>query len=410
MNLYNENNPKAAAWIRELINLKLIPNGTVDTRSITDISPADLAGFTQCHFFCGISGWSLALRLAGVPDTKRLWTGSAPCQPFSDAGLGKGFDDERHLWPAWFRLVRECKPDLIIGEQVSSKAALSWFDGVCSDLEGEGYACGALDLCAAGIGETGHPLTQESAAILRALAERTDISDALREQLLASAETVAGLLVGGPHIRSRLYWMAYAQSQLGAWSERDRNATGSARLANGRAEGDRWNGEAGGSSSQHCGLGIPDRTGREQGIIAATGARHGDSVESAGGLGCGMGDTIQPRLEGHAGDGDHGDQPRRERAVTTRPVATAGRASHWGDFDILPCLDGKARRVESGAFPLVAGLPGGVGHSSDPSAPITVQEANATPEGRVMRLHGYGNALCIPVAVEFIETVMEILP
>ena len=47
-----------------------------------------------------------------------VWTGSCPCQPFSSAGLRAGSDDPRHLWPAWFRLIRECRPDTVFGEQV----------------------------------------------------------------------------------------------------------------------------------------------------------------------------------------------------------------------------------------------------------------------------------------------------
>ena len=50
---YNENDPRAAAWLRELIKDGLIPKGEVDERSIADVEPGDLAGYTQCHFFAG---------------------------------------------------------------------------------------------------------------------------------------------------------------------------------------------------------------------------------------------------------------------------------------------------------------------------------------------------------------------
>jgi DNA (cytosine-5)-methyltransferase 1 len=161
---YNENDPRAAAWLRELIKGDHIARGDVDERSIADVTPADLAGYTQCHFFAGIGGWSYALRLAGWDDSRHVWTGSCPCQPFSQAGRGKGLADERHLFPAWFHLISQCKPAVIFGEQVASPAGLGWLDLVQAYLEDADYAVGAADLCAAG--------------------------------------------VGAPHIRQRLYWVA----------------------------------------------------------------------------------------------------------------------------------------------------------------------------------------------------------
>lgn len=55
---YNEIDPFAAAWLRQLIKAGLIADGEVDERSITEIQPADLVGFDQCHFFAGIGGLS----------------------------------------------------------------------------------------------------------------------------------------------------------------------------------------------------------------------------------------------------------------------------------------------------------------------------------------------------------------
>lgn len=171
---YNENDPRAAAWLRELIKQGHIAAGDVDTRSIVDVTPNDLDGYTQCHFFAGIGGWSLALRYAGWPDSRPVWTGSCPCQPFSSAGEQAGFIDERHLWPAWFWLIRQRKPVRVYGEQVASAAGRAWFDFVSLDMEALGYAIGSHDLCAAG--------------------------------------------VGAPHIRQRLYWMA--DSDSARWGER----------------------------------------------------------------------------------------------------------------------------------------------------------------------------------------------
>ena len=166
---YNEIDPYAAQWLRNLIDAGHIAAGVVDTRSIMEVQPDDLKGFTQCHFFAGIGVWSYALRLAGWDDSRPVWTGSCPCQPFSAAGKGTGFDDDRHLWPELHRLIRQCRPPVVFGEQVASKDGLEWLDAVQADLEASGYASAAVDMCAAGI--------------------------------------------GAPHIRQRLYWVGHSQYQ-----------------------------------------------------------------------------------------------------------------------------------------------------------------------------------------------------
>lgn len=149
---YNEIDPYAVQWLKNLIAAGLIADGEVDNRSIEEVSPDDLKGFTQCHFFAGIGGWSFAARLAGWADDEPLWTGSCPCQPFSAAGKRGGTSDERHLWPVFFKLIKECRPSAVAGEQVASKLGYEWLTGVRSDLESEGYAVGAVDLCAASVG------------------------------------------------------------------------------------------------------------------------------------------------------------------------------------------------------------------------------------------------------------------
>jgi DNA (cytosine-5)-methyltransferase 1 len=149
---YNEIDPYAAQWLRNLISAGHIAPGDVDERSIVDVRPDDLDGYTQCHFFAGIGGWSLALRIAGWPDNEPVWTGSCPCQPLSVAGKRKGHADERHLWPAFHRLIAERLPPAVFGEQVASKDGREWLAAVRADLEADGYACGAADLCAASKG------------------------------------------------------------------------------------------------------------------------------------------------------------------------------------------------------------------------------------------------------------------
>jgi DNA (cytosine-5)-methyltransferase 1 len=176
VNYYNEIDPGAAAWLRELIKQGRIPPGEVDTRSIADVSPNDIREFVQCHFFAGVGGWSRALELAGWPASRPVWTGSCPCQPFSQAGEQRGTEDARHLWPELFRLIKACNPSICFGEQVASSAGREWFDGIRTDLEGVAYEVGGSDLCAAGI--------------------------------------------GSPQIRQRLYWIAVAGGMGNALRER----------------------------------------------------------------------------------------------------------------------------------------------------------------------------------------------
>lgn len=165
---YNDNEPYVCSWLENLIGAGQISGGRVDRRPIQDVQPSDLADYKRAHFFAGIAGWDLALQLAGWPTDREVWTGSCPCQPFSVAGKRKGTSDERHLWPEWFRLIKECKPATIFGEQVASKAGREWLAGVFADLEGVGYAVAGADLCAAGF--------------------------------------------GAAHIRQRLYWVAYTDT------------------------------------------------------------------------------------------------------------------------------------------------------------------------------------------------------
>lgn len=150
--LYNENEPYAVEWLRNLSRAGHIAAGDVDPRDVRELRPDDVRGQRQVHFFAGLGGWSYALRLARWPDTLPVWTGSCPCQPFSQSGLKKGFEDERHLWPTWFSLIEKCRPAVIFGEQIAGPDGLKWLDLVFSDLEGAGYAVGAADTCAAGVG------------------------------------------------------------------------------------------------------------------------------------------------------------------------------------------------------------------------------------------------------------------
>lgn len=149
---YNEHDKFCAQWLRNLIAAGHIADGDVDDRDIQEVKPDDLEGYTQVHLFAGIGGWSYALRLAGWPDDRPVWTGSCPCQPFSCAGKRKGKADPRHLWPEMWRLVAKRRPAVVLGEQVASADGCEWLAGVFADLDAMGYRVAGADLCAAGVG------------------------------------------------------------------------------------------------------------------------------------------------------------------------------------------------------------------------------------------------------------------
>ena len=82
-------------------------------------------------------------------------TGGFPCQPFSVAGKQKGRDDNRYLWPEMFRLIKEIKPEFVIGENVQGLVNLQngmVLRQVQDDLEGEGFEVQCFLIPASGIG------------------------------------------------------------------------------------------------------------------------------------------------------------------------------------------------------------------------------------------------------------------
>lgn len=304
---YNEFDPAAAAWLRELIAAGLIAPGDVDERSIKDVQPDDLRGYAQCHWFAGVGVWSHALRRAGWPDERPVWTGSCPCQPFSPAGKGLGFEDPRHLWPDWLRLIAECRPDSIFGEQ--SAAAGLWLDLVRADLEARSYAFGCPDLPAAGFAQ-------------------------------------------GAHIRQRFYWVADAD-HAERWADLAPRNVGDW-PAPGRVEG---HGEPGAGGAAG-GLAERDRCGQPEQPECHGGATRGDGT---------VGDDALRRSD-HVGLGHHHHQgfpvgswgPDERGAVRVEGAALGASGALLG-CDWLLCHDARIRPVEAGTFPLAATSPERVG-------------------------------------------------
>ncbi len=383
---YSEFDPKAAAWLRELIKQGHIADGIVDERDLWDVSPTDLKGFTQVHLCAGIGVWSYALRRSGWEDSTECWTASFPCQPFSAAGKGKGFADERHLWPAGHFLIAECRPAVVFGEQVASKDGLDWLDLVQADLEGSGYACGAVDLCAAGLG-----------------------APHIRQRLYWTAERLADAAGSGQPGESR---GSEAQGQRA--SERggesglvglehapsdgriERRAEPSGRgAAGGHGDGgladatDQRHERSGASRGRGLGLANDSSTrgGRGASRVELGRLRDAERVADAGSIG-----RVGRQGPSERGEHDRADAGRLEGDNGPVGVGEVGDGSRrpgptnglWRDADWLFCRDGKWRPVESGTFPLVDGSP-----------------------QRVGRLRGYGNAIVAPAAQAFIEAYLD---
>lgn len=387
MNYYNDNDPYACAWLRELISAGLIPNGIVDERSIGSINPDDLAGFYQCHFFAGIGGWSRALELAGWDEP--CWTGSCPCQPFSQAGKRKGTDDHRHLWPEFARLIRACNPSIIFGEQVASADGRKWLAGVFLDLEGMGYRRAGADLCAAGVS-----------------------APQQRQRLFWVASAKGQQPHGGGYPRGgrgqppngSTNHMASSSKGLEGWSEQSiqqefpafERGSYVSRVAGTQHDDGRFalprKAQGGIVNGRLRKLEHPTRHGREQ-----------RGTESSGrSIACGCGScNLASAHKFH--DNRTGFGSSNDRGQLNRPPTLQG---FWDNFELVHCRDEKFRRIEPGSQPLVARLPKGMVYGSDPSVPIDPQ---ATAEARVMRLKGYGNSIVPQVAAEFVRAYLEVV-
>ena len=430
---YNENDAYPAQWLRNLAAAGHIAPGTVDERSVNDLDPKELAGFTQAHFFAGIGGWSRALRLAGVPDHFPVWTGSCPCQPFSAAGKRGGADDQRHLWPAWFRLIRLRRPPTIFGEQVASKDGLKWFDAVRADLEAEGYAVAAADLCAASLGaphirqrlffvadssggrwdgrapdarrgqeqRAAAPRPSEARELAHAESHRAGHAEPERvgrSAAILEAHGAIGSVAYASSARAGRYPRAAPGPQAGVSGPRgaDGELGGDVPVAGGAvgklalsssAERGSWRagrqGETGArahaepSGSGADGL-VDDPAGTRP--LSAGEGPEGEARDQARLRGLERG-----RRAGLAGDvDDPRPQGRIERwnGADQLPARAAGLGGFWSNADWLPCRDGKARPVEPGPQQMADGFAESVGRLRPGiSAALTEEIVDACDEG-----------------------------
>jgi DNA (cytosine-5)-methyltransferase 1 len=392
---YNECDPFAADWLEELIKEGAIARGEVDRRKIEEVTAADVRGFAQCHFFAGIGGWSAALRLAGWPDDRPVWTGSCPCQPFSAAGAQVGGNDPRHLWPTWFRLIRESRPAVVFGEQVAAAINHGWIDLVFDDLEREGYACGAVDLPACGVGAFHIRqrvwFVADSGAIADGVADTFDNrtgrptaaesrGDGAHDGIPGAHGGISGRVAdddkGGRQElgASRLHDYGASGHDVDGLGEPGWLSDADGRRREQRDAGERRVSIAGANEPvSQLGDGAIGGLGVDGG--ASRHAGHVDESSAVNGLGHGVG----AGLEGHAGHVDNGDESGRLGAGAAGSITTAGGVGFWAEVEWIPCRDGKARPVKPGIFPLAYGV-----------------------SNRVGTLRGAGNAIVPQAAAEII--------
>jgi DNA (cytosine-5)-methyltransferase 1 len=371
---YNDNCVYAAAWLRNLTSAGHLPAGVVDDQDIERITPDALKGFKECHFFAGVGGWSLALRLAGWPLGRPVWTGSCPCQPFSSAGKRKGTADSRHLWPEFLRLIAECRPPAIFGEQVASKLGRKWLARVRFDLEALGYGVGAADLC--------------------------------------------GACVGAPHIRQRLYWVADRighgrEGGVGTWQKCQQKEegmqSGGQAAECGRAG---WVGHAdpGGCPEAEA---VPRRPPAGPGLPVPPGGVGESGGERRQRRQGGAEGSLPDRKDAGREQGPHGPvglhevptgglgQPHgtREAPLLGVPAGAGaertGGPGFWNAYDLVYCRDDKVRRVESGLQCLVDGSSFRL---ADGRSRQNVSRSNL--------LRGIGNAIIPQVAAMFVRAYL----
>jgi len=206
---------------------------------------------THIDLFSGIGGFALAANAAGfrtsvfceqddycakvlrrhwpnvpiIPDVKEfdgtrwkgadLLTGGFPCQPFSNAGLKLGKEDnDRYLWPEMFRVIKEARPRFVLAENVTPLIRLA-IDEVLSDLGSEGYTTGTVVLPACAL--------------------------------------------NAPHRRPRCWILAHSNSERGCGGKRERKYAADAREPSGSPELRQWDTEPAVGRVAH---GIPHRTHR----------------------------------------------------------------------------------------------------------------------------------------------------
>lgn len=408
---YNELNRSAAAWLRELILEGHIAPGDVDERSIVDVKSSDLKGYGQCHFFAGIGGWSLALRRSNIPDDAPVWTGSCPCQPFSNAGKKKGLADERHLWPHFFRLIKECKPFITFGEQVSTAIRMGWLDRVFDDLESVGYETAASVLTASIVGAP----HIRSRIFFGALSKNFSLLENKNGNNIDRRNSSINIWTGAGSSRECIKGdlEEHSSNRDGICSQAERN-TDARRQDNsgdyGPSEADREQFRVANSGSERC------EGDQRDGSSVTEGESDGYSVQRSNNSRMEYSEREWVSRRDQPGFGTDRKQVGQSQVGTDSSIDPSNRCenvSFWKSYSLVHCSDGKARRVESIAREMVDGIPDSLGlvrikDQFDQEEKIIFHPLiKAKIKGRTNRIIGYGNAIVPEAASLFINSFLS---
>jgi DNA (cytosine-5)-methyltransferase 1 len=384
---YNEIDPFAVAVLKRRIADGSLPPGDVDDRDIRTVQAADLRGYAQVHLFAGIGGFGLAVRLAGWPDDRPLWTGGYPCQPFSVAGVRRGMSDDRYLWPECARLLGalEERPAWCLFENVDGHRDLG-LDRTLFDLEALGYAGRPFWIPACAVGAPHDRMRVWIVA--KGLDDATGARCAGPGRSEAVAEVWRETWRGEPAGRGGDGRIAVADAE----GERKHRSANAARTAGrsgaenarvvgaladapgllGRAVvGDEPDGDVSGGTGELADAGDgqlskPQRRAQRRDGARSTGSPVGELVNS----------TRDGWGEGWAEPGVWGGR-------STTACASGADSDPWGHAVWVECADGKLRRTEPGLGLLAHGI-----------------------SERVARLRALGNAIVPQVAAQILSAII----
>ncbi len=80
-----------------------------------------------------------------------ICAGGFPCTPYSQLGKQRAQEDPRSLWPEMFRIIKECRPTWVVGENVTNLIKLG-LDEILDRMEDQNYSTRTFSLPACAVG------------------------------------------------------------------------------------------------------------------------------------------------------------------------------------------------------------------------------------------------------------------